>query len=280
MHLILIFTALIIALFLRLIPFSSNNNLPKSWQYSLFLFSFSPLILIMTALAIIVMGYNGEMLGFHPSKYSYFLALSFLLFSGICLIKLTYEAWLCLSKIRTYPLQSIQGKSARILDISFPYSGQIGFWQPELVITTGLIKILPSEHLKAVLLHEEAHHDHRDTFVFFWLGCLKNITYWLPNTEKLWQELLLLRELKADKKAAEKIDFLLLAESLLLVNKASLDLPPNFNESFSCAFSNNRLTERIDALLDNSHSLDSFNNYNWAWLFLILLPLFTIPLHY
>lgn len=276
MHLILILTTLTVALLLRLIPLKKGNN----WQNCLFLFSFPPLILIMTALAIICMGYQGKMLGLPASKFSYILALTFISFSLFCLIKLSYEVCLSLKKIRLYPLQIVEGKLARILDISFPYTGQIGFWQPELVISNGLIKMLSSSHLKAVLAHEEAHCNHRDTFWFFWLGCLKNITYWLPNTDKLWQELLLLRELRADQKASEQVDFLLLAESLLFVTQASLDSAPNFNESFSCAFSNQRLTERIDALLTSLPCSESCNIYHWSWLFLILLPWFTIPLHY
>lgn len=280
MHLILILTALTIALLLRLIPLKIEHNFAKRWQYCLFLMSFPPLILLMTALAVICMGYNGKMLGFPASRFGYIISLLFIIFSAICLIKLSYEAWLCLEKIRSYPLKLVEGKWARILDISFPYIGQIGFWQPELVITNELIKILSPQHLQAVIAHEEAHYNNHDTFWFFWLGFLKNITYGLPNTEKLWEELLLLRELRADRKASEKVDFLLLAESLLLVTQTSVDSPSNFNESFSCAFSDNRLRERVDALLNPTKTTDSLNVYSGSWLFLTLLPWFTIPFHY
>jgi Zn-dependent protease with chaperone function len=279
-HLILLLTALAIALLLRLIPLKREDNLAKRWQFCLFVGMFPPLILIMTALAVIFMGYNGKMLGFPASRFSYLISLVFIIFSVICLLKLSYQAWLSLQKIRSYPLTLVRGKPARVLDISFPYIGQIGFWKPELVITTELITILSPQHLQAVMAHEEAHYDHRDTFWFFWLGLLKNITYWLPNTEKLWEELLLLRELRADQKASEKVDFLLLAESLLLVTQASVDSSSNFNESFSCAFSDNRLTERVNALLNPVKSHDSLNIYLWSWLLLSFLPWFTLPLHY
>lgn len=280
MHFILILISLIIALLLRLIPLKLNPNLQKTWGYTIFVFSFPPVILITTALAIISMGYNGEMLGFHPSKFSYIISLLFIIFSAICVIKLTYQGWSSLQKIRTYSLKLVEGKSARILDIPFPYTGQIGFWQPELVITNELINLLSPQHLQAVIAHEEAHYNYRDTFWFFWLGCLKNITYWLPNTQKIWNELLLLRELRADQKAAEKVDFLLLAESLLLVTQASLNSSSNFNDSFSCAFSDNRLNERIDALLNPSQYRESLSVYSWSWLLLTLLPWLTIPFHY
>ena len=281
MHLILMFIALTVALWLRFIPLKTKGNLGKRWQYSLFLFSFPPLIILMTCFAVIFMGYNGQMLGFPASKVSYIISLFFIFFSLISLLKLSYQSWLSIKKIRTYPLELVQKKSVRILDISFPYSGQIGFWNSELVISHELINLLSPQHLKAVIAHEEAHYNYRDTFWFFWLSFLKIITFWLPNTETLWRELLLLRELRADQKASEKVDSLLLAESLLFVTQASVNSPLNFSESFSCAFSNNRLSERVEALLnpEKTQPREQFNLYSWIWFFLALSPWLTIPFH-
>ncbi len=280
MHFTLIFLALISAFSIRLIPINSNDISLKNWSYYLFLFTFPPLILIMTFLSIICMGYKGEMLGFSADKFSYFLAVIFIILSLFSLLKLSYQGWLSLDKIKNYPLVLVENKLVRIIDISFPYAGQIGFWQSELVITNGLIKMLSSDHLKAVIAHEEAHYNYRDTFNFFWLGYLKNITFWLPNTYELWQELLLMRELRADKKAAEKVDFLLLAESLLLVTESTINSPLNFDQLLICGFSNHRLNERINALLNPTKYTHNSNLYHPLWLLLALLPLLTIPFHY
>ena len=38
----------------------------------------------------------------------------------------------------------------RIVEIDLPYSAQIGFWNPELIISSGLLKSLDLNHLKAV----------------------------------------------------------------------------------------------------------------------------------
>jgi Zn-dependent protease with chaperone function len=278
-HLILILLALITAYGMRLIPLNLVNERQISWGKSLFLFAFPPLLLVTTALAVLLMGYQGEMFGFHPSKFSYFLSLIFGCLSVLELVKLTYQGFVSLRKIRTYPQKFIGAKQVRFLDIEFPYTAQIGFWQPELIVSHGLIKLLTPQHLEAVLEHENAHLYYRDTFWFFWLTLLKNVTFWLPNTNNLWQELLLLRELRADQKAREKYDYLLLAESLLFVTQASLELTPNFSESFSCAFSNYRLQERIEALLSSSDSFSDFKVYNLAWFLLIFLPWFTLPFH-
>ncbi len=280
MHSALILIVLVIAWVIRIIPRKKADNWQKNGQYCLFIFAFPPLLLIMTALAVICMGYQGKMLGFPASWFSYLLALSFVIFGIIVTLKLTYQAWLSLRKVHNFPQQLVAGKVARILDISFPYTAQIGFWQPELVISNGLIKLLAPQHLEAVLAHEEAHNNYRDTFYFFWLGCIKSLTFWLPNTDILWEELLLLRELRADHKAAQKVDSLLLAESLLIVTQASINSAPNFNDSFSCAFSNHRLTERIDALLTPSEYSSEINVSYWCWILLTLLPWLTLPFHY
>ena len=146
-------------------------------------------------------------------------------------------------------------------------------------MSQGLIAALDSEHLSAVIAHEQAHVQYRDTFWFFWLGWIRSFSFWLPNTEALWQELLLLRELRADRKASESVDFLLLAESLLFVAKAPFDSPVGC-VSLNDAQIGDRLNERIDSLLDTTKSIPSNRWHNWSWLCLLFLPLLTIPLHY
>ena len=89
-----------------------------------------------------------------------------------------------------------------------------------------MLDALDRPHLDAVLAHEQAHVYYRDTFWFFWLGWIRSFTIWLPNTEAVWQELLLLRELRADRQATEQVDFLLLAESLLIVAQNPLLASP------------------------------------------------------
>jgi Zn-dependent protease with chaperone function len=196
-----------------------------------------------------------------------------------CLLKLGYKGNRSIRKLATYQQQTIAGTTARILETELPYSAQIGFWCSELVISTGLVASLDREHLNAVIAHEQAHLYYHDTFWFFWLGWVRSCTFWLPNTEALWQELLLLRELRADRRAAEKVDFLLLAESLLIVAKAPWDSPvwcANFNHLAI----GDRLNERIDALLEETKPLPVGRWQNWSWVWSIFLPLLTIFLHY
>ncbi len=290
MHLVMIISILILAWLIRLTASKTIENYSKSWWHSFFLFIIPPLLLLMTIIAIIFMGPIGKMLGLQASWVTYILAIGCLVIAIILLLKLSLELYITQQKINSYSQELIRGKKVRILEIDFPYSATIGFWHSELIVSRGLLKILDIAHLEAVLAHEEAHNYYRDTFCFFWLSWLKSWTFWLPNTELLWQDLLFLRELRADQQASKTIDSLLLAESLLLVaQKVNQSVACNlnfnkFNESFcaelSCAIPRNRFMERIDALLEEKDFNYNFYRYGWSWIILMFFPLLTIPFHF
>lgn len=279
MHLVMILATLGFAWWLRGNRLNSAETWMERWQHTLALFLFPPLLLLMTAVAVLCMGPQGQMGGLHAGWFSYLLALGFLGFAGVLCLKLAGEGWHSVQLTRTYPQIEVAGKPAYLLDSAVLYSAQIGFWQPELVVTQGLLQRLDCPHLEAVIAHEQAHYYYRDTFWFFWLGWLRQISAWLPNTEELWQELLVLRELRADRWATQQVDPLLLAESLLLVVSASLMESESFCAAFSSAAPPNRLQERIDALLAQPEECSSLSWWSWNWLILAFLPLVTVPFH-
>lgn len=279
MHLVMILAALGLAWLLRLSWFQPTGNWTQRWQKALFLFLLPPLLVLMTALAVICMGPQGRMIGLHTDGFSYCLAVGCLGMSVFVGLKLGSEGWRSLQQIRTYPKIQLEGRTARLLNNRILFSAQIGFWQPELVVTQGLLQTLKPEHLEAVLAHEQAHYYYRDTFWFFWLGWLRQITTWLPNTEALWQELLLLREIRADCWAAGRVDALLLAESLLMVVNTQMRASENFCAAFSCAITRDRLQQRIDALLGEPEFPTESSWWNWTWVLLGLLPLVAVPFH-
>ncbi|MEG4804433.1 M56 family metallopeptidase [Microcoleus sp. ARI1-B5] len=278
MHLILIVTALAAACCVRLKWSVPSGNWARRWERSLLFFLFPPLLLLATAIAVIFMGTQGQMVRLWDGWFSYLLAVTFLLAAAILCIKLATDGYIFLKQIRTCPLKQIAGKNVRILDTPALFSAIIGFWSSEFAVSTGLLKTLDSAHLQAVIAHEQAHYYYRDTFWFFWLGWLRKITVWLPNTQALWEELLTLRELRADAKAAAGVDALLLAEALLLV--ASY---PHRNFDVACVIgavgSQNRLGERIEALLADPEPVCKVNKWFLAWLILTLLPLLSVPFH-
>ena len=194
MHSLMLLLALTIAVSLRwFLP-----SYQRRWQTTLFFFFFPPLLLLMTVISVVCMGYRGQMLGYHSSLISYFSAIVWLVFALFCLIKLSYQTWQTHRDFSSYPLKKITAQKARVLAIDFPYSARVGFWKSQLIVTQGLLNLLDQEHLQAVLAHEQAHQEYHDTFWFFWLGWLRSMSSWLPNSENLWLELVFLRELRAD----------------------------------------------------------------------------------
>jgi Zn-dependent protease with chaperone function len=282
MHLLAILTVVMLAVIIRYQSTRSTSNREewsKRWYKALFLFCFPGLLLLTTAITVLYMGCHGEMLGVKAGSVGCFISGSLILFASGCLLKLAIQGDRSIRQVRNYPQQVVENTTARILEFDLPYSAQIGFWKSELVISRGLLTTLDREHLAAVIAHEQAHVKYRDTFWFFWLGWIRSFSFWLPNTEVLWHELLLLRELRADRKAAESVDFLLLAESLLTVAKAPLEAPV-WCVGLNDAQIGDRLQERIDSLLNQTESVPDNRWQNWSWLCLLIMPLLTIPLHY
>ncbi|NEP02817.1 MAG: M56 family metallopeptidase [Symploca sp. SIO2E9] len=249
MHLLMIVAGLGLAYVLRSSYSQQDGNWTQRWQRSLLMFLFPPLLLMMTAVAVLCMGPQGQMVGFYSGWLTYYLVLGCLAVAIFVGIKLAIEAWQSIEQIRTYPQLEFEGSKVRLLDHSIPFSAMIGFWQPELVVSKGLLQKLQPEHLQAVLSHEQAHHHYRDTFWFFWLGWVYRCSAWLPKTASLWEELLLLREIRADGWAAQKVDSLIIAESLLIVVNQSMIVSETVCAAFSRAVPRNRLQQRIDALL-------------------------------
>ncbi|MBW4556759.1 MAG: M56 family metallopeptidase [Trichormus sp. ATA11-4-KO1] len=284
MHLMMILTALTVAWSLR----CSFHHLPGSWDVrwrrSLFLFLFPPLLIFMTAIAVLFMGPQGRMGGVHTGWLSYELALIFLVFFTILCIALAFQGWQSVESARKSPLVSLGGKQVRLLNTEALFAGQIGFWQPELVVSQGLLQTLSPAHLDSVLAHEQGHYHYRDTFWFFWLGWVRACTAWLPNTDSLWEELLALRELRADSYAASQVDPLLLAESLLMVVSNS-----SVSSEICCAALESsggdayggklRLEQRIEALLAPPEPTPEINWHYWNSFLLAFLPLVSVLFH-
>ncbi|PZV04564.1 MAG: Zn-dependent protease with chaperone function [Leptolyngbya sp.] len=282
MHFLMMIMGFSLAWLMRLGWVDSPGRWIERWQRSLIAFLFPPLLLMMTAIAILWMGPAGQMVLPWEGRLSYGLAIAFLISSSFLGFKLAWEGFRTLQTICQNPVIDVHGNPARLLSLSTPYSARVGFWQPELVVSQGLLDTLDADHLEAVLVHEQAHATYHDTFWFFWLGWIRRTTLWLPQTETLWQELLMLRELRADRIAAQQVDPLVLAESLLMVVSAPLmqaEMQSDICAAFSWAISRDRLMERIDLLLAEPEPNHSVSWWSFSWLLLACLPLATVPFH-
>ncbi|MEA5464004.1 M56 family metallopeptidase [Leptothoe sp. PORK10 BA2] len=288
MHVSLMVVAIATAILLRLVL--THKCLQQAHGLAvLSLLVVSPLLLLTTAVAIIIMGPHGQMVSPVEGWVSYNTAWLFVITSGGLLVHLGWQAYQSMAQIKQYPQQQLShGTIVRMMDADTAFSAQIGLWAPELVISQGLLDTLDQEHLAAVIAHEQAHYYYRDTFWFFWLGWLRRLSLWLPYTDELWQELLLLREIRADNWATRSVDRLTLAESLVQVIAAPL--APVALANFSCTAPSSRLSRRIDALLAEEHDPDHDYGFQPRWsltttgcmvgLGLGLFPLCSIPFHY
>lgn len=278
MHLLIIFLALIVAYTIRYQCTQSISTRNERWHKALFFFLFPPLLIFTTTFALLFMGPQGKMGGLQTGCYSYVIALLGIVFFAMMFVKQLWLGWLSVKSVRDCPEANIAGRKVRLLNTQALFAGQIGFFKPELVLSSGLLETLSSNHLEAVLAHEQGHYHYRDTFWFFWLGWMRECTSWLPNTEALWEELLTLRELRADAHAVSSVDPLLLAESLLMVVSSN----PVSSEVLCAALGSpgaKRLEERVEALLSPPQTTQKLEFTSLNWLVWTFVPLVSVVFH-
>jgi Zn-dependent protease with chaperone function len=292
MHLSLFLLAVAIACISRFLSCSigapASTTWSTRWRNTLSAFLLPPLLMLMTAIAVLCMGTQGRMLGLPVGWIGYLLAVGFFGVAAGVLLRLGWMAERSLRQLQTYPTETFNGAIGHILDTPKLFAAQVGWWRSRLVVSQGLLTQLTPAQLAAVLTHEQAHAHYRDTFWFFWLGWLRHLTAWLPNTPALWQELLLLRELRADHWAAQSVDPLLLAESLVLTVQDAA-IAPDYCAAFSAVAPLSRLEERVEALLIASESVDlraadqvkayRVNWFSLTGLLLAFVPLLTLFIH-
>ncbi len=291
MHLQMIGLACAIAIGSRLLAQikPADANWQIRWQSALTAFVVPPLFLLATAIAIVAMGTSS--LPRWEGGVSFTIAAGFVAAAATLWLQIIGLAIKTQRQMRQYPRRLIcsaagreRSTQGRVVETSAVFSAQVGLWASELVVSRGLLEHLDAEHLEAVLAHESGHAHYRDTFWFFWLGGLRRLTCWLPQSETLWQELLLLREVRADEWAARRVDSLVLAESLMSVITAPLLNTETICASFSCAAPRSRLAQRVDALLAGAPALVKMPRWSlaaqWGAIALSLSPLTTIPFHH
>ncbi len=267
------------------------------WRAAWCRFLVPPLLSLAAAVAVLCMGYSGKMAG-----TSWLSGLGFgLAMAGVAIavgigLHLAIGAWQTLAAIAALPLHPIlqddapnddapnAATHARLLDTDAPFAAQVGLWRSQLVVSRGLLERFDRDWYRAVLAHERAHADYRDPWVFFWLGWVRRLGAWLPGTQIWWEELLLLRELRADREAARHVDPLVLAEALLAaVGEPAVELL-SLGVGFGDREDACRLAARIEALLAPEGSEEApecpASSGALAWIAVALLPLAIVPFHY
>ncbi len=280
MHSSLLILVLASAIILRVVwqsqPSSSWN---QRWIGTMFTFALPPLLLITGAIALLCMGPQGMGISIVEGWGTYGAGISFLIVAAIVAYTQAAQATQELKQLRQYPSIQLTKTKARLLPIELPFIAQVGFWHPEIMVSRGLLETLNPEQFDAVLAHEQAHATYHDTFWFFSFGCLRRLTFWLPKSDSLWQELLLLRELRADRIAAQTTDPLVLAEALITLVRSPM-VQSDWSATLHPQNLDDRFSERIDAIL-NAAPLAPIPGWKMSVIVIAgLLPLLIIPFHH
>ncbi len=285
MHLGLLLLTIVVALAVRWRWQPGLGTWSQRWWWAVLALCCPGLGLFSATIAILGMGHHGTMLGWTVGpmgcRISQLVLVSSLMVGLYGVFQASWTTW----RWRQYPLiQLPQGRPARLVDATMPLAAQVGFWRSALIVSRGWLDQLSSEEQAMVLAHEQAHAHYRDPLFFWLLGLMRRLTGWLPCTQALWQELLLLREIRADRWAAQQAQPLAVAELLIKISRqtalGNAAMAP-IMVSFSDPSEMDRLEQRVDALLQPVPSGDVPPLGTVALgVALTLLPLLAMGLHH
>ncbi|MGE7306755.1 M56 family metallopeptidase [Priestia megaterium] len=147
-----------------------------------------------------------------------------------------------------------------IINNKRPVAFTYGFIYPQIIISTGLIQLLNSDEIEAVLEHEYCHYKNKDPFKLSLYKCLARLFFFLPITEKIVKCYVTQKELAADAFAIEQVGLKPVASALYKLMTYSS--PPSFSIAH---FQNSDLKDvRIEFLLTGAHTRDSLSKKEWT----------------
>jgi Zn-dependent protease with chaperone function len=99
------------------------------------------------------------------------------------------------------------GKEEAILVIEHPapVAFTMGLWKPRIILSTGLMKLLDHNELKAVIYHEMYHQKHRDPVKTFVLTLFAAVMWYLPILKWFRHQYNIVREVMADHYAVNRL---------------------------------------------------------------------------
>ena len=137
------------------------------------------------------------------------------------------------------------------------------------------------EQIEAMVAHEQAHLIYKDVLSSAVVKWLKDLLPFFPASEELWKYVVLMRELRADRWASQKVDPLVLAESLLEVAQHPSSVLINDCVALSGQDALHGLDLRVQALINPSIIPQKMAWHGlWLWILLACCPLLIIPFHH
>jgi len=127
-----------------------------------------------------------------------------------------------------------------------------GLWRPRTCISSGLVKILRTDELEAVLLHEHHHMVSREPMKLFVIKYSQNILFFLPGLKTLIRKYFTFSELAADELATDNFkNRSKLSRAIFKISER--EEKQLFRESLSLSFFSSVISERVNRLSDDSY---------------------------
>lgn len=190
-------------------------------------------------------------------KLFYFWSGALLVISGIAYAAVKAAAAIIKTN-RAVAMLPVSRKGARnlliIKDDSVKTAFTQGLLRPKIYISTGLVKCLSKEELRAVFLHELCHSRRRDPLKFLAIGFLRNAFFYIPASAILASFSRLKSEHEADDAAVRSGEALDIASAILKVARTSAPAP-----IASLAGSQEQVTGRIRRLLEGREPVFSIS---------------------
>ncbi|WP_285768429.1 M56 family metallopeptidase [Peribacillus sp. SI8-4] len=95
-------------------------------------------------------------------------------------------------------------KNILVVNADEPLAFTLGFWNPFIVISTGLMELLDVDELEAVLEHESFHQKNYHPLVIFTLQLISQALWFIPLTKWCYKNYKIMSELLADEYAIKK----------------------------------------------------------------------------
>lgn len=114
--------------------------------------------------------------------------------------------------------------AARVCVDARPWALVAGLVRPRLVVSSGLLALLDEEELDAVLCHELLHIRRGDLWWTMLCGVLRDLTWFLPHTRRLYAQMLVEQEVECDDAVVGEDRRLALASALARVWQQCLEV--------------------------------------------------------
>jgi beta-lactamase regulating signal transducer with metallopeptidase domain len=167
-----------------------------------------------------------------------------------------------------------------VISCSAPIAVTMGFLNPKIILSTGLLNLLDENELEAVIYHELYHKKHRDPLKIFLLSLFASIMWYIPILKWFHQKYKIIREILADHYAINRqgtsVDLgSALLKMLKTVNRANM---PFSYVSFADTSVNYRIKYILDPQTEIPLKLPFMLTVTSIYVFLMLCILFLITL--